>query len=322
MVRGVAAPHDAATAARVAAATARAGLGRATLETTCSTSRRPRRRAARAARRARARLPRRRARRRCARAGWPADRRGSRRSSCRPTASSTSGEATYAIDRVVEPGGSSRRLDRERATRAGAPPSTPTSGPRTRPTRAHLAAANDIAAAGALAAETGSDAMTERCSTHDPAVLVLEDGTRYVGPRLRRPRAHPRRGRLRDRDDRLPGDPDRPVVRGQIVLQTAPHIGNTGMNDEDTESRRIWVSGYIVRDPSRVVSNWRADEPRRRRSSATASSASAASTPARSPATSARRAACARGVFSGDAAALADGEQLRARARRRPRWRA
>src|SRR5690606_22755541 len=46
---------------------------------------------------------------------------------------------------------------------------------------------------------------------------------------------------------------------GQIVLQTAPHIGNTGMNDEDPESHRIWVAGYIVRDPSRVVSNWRAN---------------------------------------------------------------
>ena len=51
-----------------------------------------------------------------------------------------------------------------------------------------------------------------------------------------------------------------PSYAGQIVLQTAPHIGNTGMNGEDPESRRIWVSGYIVRDPSRVVSNWRADE--------------------------------------------------------------
>ena len=51
-----------------------------------------------------------------------------------------------------------------------------------------------------------------------------------------------------------------PSYAGQIVLQTAPHIGNTGMNAEDPESRRIWVSGYIVRDPSRVVSNWRADE--------------------------------------------------------------
>jgi carbamoyl-phosphate synthase small subunit len=51
-----------------------------------------------------------------------------------------------------------------------------------------------------------------------------------------------------------------PSYAGQIVLQTAPHIGNTGMNAEDRESRRIWVSGYIVRDPSRVVSNWRSEE--------------------------------------------------------------
>ncbi|NBQ92617.1 MAG: carbamoyl-phosphate synthase small subunit, partial [Micrococcales bacterium] len=38
---------------------------------------------------------------------------------------------------------------------------------------------------------------------------------------------------------------------------TAPHIGNTGMNDEDEESDRIWVSGYVVRDISRIVSNFR-----------------------------------------------------------------
>ncbi|PPI19238.1 hypothetical protein C5D08_14765 [Rathayibacter sp. AY1B6] len=47
-------------------------------------------------------------------------------------------------------------------------------------------------------------------------------------------------------------------LAGQIVVQTAPHIGNTGTNDEDMESRRIWVAGYVVRDPSRVVSNFRA----------------------------------------------------------------
>jgi carbamoyl-phosphate synthase small subunit len=39
---------------------------------------------------------------------------------------------------------------------------------------------------------------------------------------------------------------------------TAPHVGNTGVNDEDAESARIWVSGYVVRDPSRIASNWRA----------------------------------------------------------------
>ena len=50
-----------------------------------------------------------------------------------------------------------------------------------------------------------------------------------------------------------------PSYAGQIVIQTAPHIGNTGMNDLDEESGRIWVSGYVVRDPSRIVSNFRSE---------------------------------------------------------------
>jgi carbamoyl-phosphate synthase small subunit len=49
-----------------------------------------------------------------------------------------------------------------------------------------------------------------------------------------------------------------PSYHRQIVVQTAPHIGNTGVNDEDPESSRIWVSGYVVRDPARRVSSWRA----------------------------------------------------------------
>jgi carbamoyl-phosphate synthase small subunit len=48
-----------------------------------------------------------------------------------------------------------------------------------------------------------------------------------------------------------------PSYHRQIVVQTAPQIGNTGWNDEDDESARIWVAGYVVRDPSRVPSNWR-----------------------------------------------------------------
>ncbi len=48
-----------------------------------------------------------------------------------------------------------------------------------------------------------------------------------------------------------------PSYHRQVVVMTSPHIGNTGMNDEDIESRRIWVSGYVVRDPARVPSNWR-----------------------------------------------------------------
>jgi carbamoyl-phosphate synthase small subunit len=49
-----------------------------------------------------------------------------------------------------------------------------------------------------------------------------------------------------------------PSYRGQIVAMTAPHIGNTGVNDADPESRRIWVSGYVIREPARIFSSWRA----------------------------------------------------------------
>ena len=44
----------------------------------------------------------------------------------------------------------------------------------------------------------------------------------------------------------------------QIVAMTAPHVGNTGVNDEDPESGRVWVSGYVVREPARIASSWRA----------------------------------------------------------------
>jgi carbamoyl-phosphate synthase small subunit len=48
-----------------------------------------------------------------------------------------------------------------------------------------------------------------------------------------------------------------PSYHRQVVVMTAPQIGNTGANDEDMESDRIWVSGYVVRDPSRTASSWR-----------------------------------------------------------------
>ncbi|CAM2831603.1 glutamine-hydrolyzing carbamoyl-phosphate synthase small subunit [Actinomyces slackii] len=49
-----------------------------------------------------------------------------------------------------------------------------------------------------------------------------------------------------------------PSYHRQIVVMTAPHVGNTGVNDEDPESSRIWVAGYVVRDPARRASSWRA----------------------------------------------------------------
>jgi carbamoyl-phosphate synthase small subunit len=91
-----------------------------------------------------------------------------------------------------------------------------------------------------------------------PAVLVLEDGTRYTG------RAYGATGRTLGEAVFATGMTGYqetltdPSYAGQIVLMTAPHIGNTGANDEDMESRRIWVAGFVVREPSRVVSNFRA----------------------------------------------------------------
>ena len=48
-----------------------------------------------------------------------------------------------------------------------------------------------------------------------------------------------------------------PSYHRQIVVMTAPHIGNTGVNLEDNESSRIWVAGFVVRNPSTITSNWR-----------------------------------------------------------------
>lgn len=48
-----------------------------------------------------------------------------------------------------------------------------------------------------------------------------------------------------------------PSYHKQIVIMTAPHIGNTGMNDLDMESEKIWVAGFVVRNPSPRPSNWR-----------------------------------------------------------------
>lgn len=92
-----------------------------------------------------------------------------------------------------------------------------------------------------------------------PAVLVLEDGSRYEG------RSFGARGTtfgeivfatgMSGYQETLTD----PSYAGQIVLMTAPHIGNTGMNDTDMESRKNWVAGFVVRDASRIVSNFRSE---------------------------------------------------------------
>jgi carbamoyl-phosphate synthase small subunit len=91
-----------------------------------------------------------------------------------------------------------------------------------------------------------------------PAILVLEDGTTFHGAGF-------------GADGETFGEMvfntgmtgyqetlTDPSYARQIVAMTAPHIGNTGVNDTDPESRQIWVSGYVVREPARLASSWRA----------------------------------------------------------------
>ncbi|WP_406263047.1 glutamine-hydrolyzing carbamoyl-phosphate synthase small subunit [Actinacidiphila glaucinigra] len=90
-----------------------------------------------------------------------------------------------------------------------------------------------------------------------PAVLVLEDGRTFRG------RAYGAVGETFGEavfSTGMTGYQETltdPSYHRQVVVMTAPHVGNTGVNDEDQESSRIWVAGYVVRDPARVPSNWR-----------------------------------------------------------------
>ncbi len=93
---------------------------------------------------------------------------------------------------------------------------------------------------------------------NSPALLVLEDGTTFRGS------AYGAEGETFGEavfNTAMTGYQETltdPSYCRQIVAMTAPHIGNTGVNDEDNESRRIWVSGFVIRDPSPIASNWRA----------------------------------------------------------------
>ena len=100
---------------------------------------------------------------------------------------------------------------------------------------------------------TGTHTFLDR----QPAVLVLEDGRTFrgdaygavgetVGEAVFSTGMSGYQETLTD-----------PSYHRQVVVMTAPHIGNTGVNDEDDESRRIWVAGFVVRDPAVRPSSWR-----------------------------------------------------------------
>ncbi|WP_432788829.1 glutamine-hydrolyzing carbamoyl-phosphate synthase small subunit [Brevibacterium sp. K11IcPPYGO002] len=92
-----------------------------------------------------------------------------------------------------------------------------------------------------------------------PAVLVLEDGRTFHGSAY---------GHLGETTGEavfvtaMSGYQETltdPSYHRQIIIQAAPHIGNTGVNRTDDESARIWAAGYVVRDASRISSNWRSE---------------------------------------------------------------
>jgi carbamoyl-phosphate synthase small subunit len=90
------------------------------------------------------------------------------------------------------------------------------------------------------------------------ALLVLEDGTTLHGTAFG---AHGERFGEMVFNTGMTGYQETltdPSYCRQIVAMTAPHIGNTGVNDEDPESGQVWVSGYVVREPARLASSWRA----------------------------------------------------------------
>jgi carbamoyl-phosphate synthase small subunit len=93
--------------------------------------------------------------------------------------------------------------------------------------------------------------------TH-PALLVLEDGTTLRGTAFGA--AGETFGEMVF-NTAMTGYQETltdPSYCRQIVAMTAPHIGNTGVNSDDPESRQAWVSGYVVREPARLASSWRA----------------------------------------------------------------
>ena len=125
---------------------------------------------------------------------------------------------------------------------------------------------------------SSEDHRHHRCPT--PAMLVLEDGRAFRGE------TYGAEGETFGEavfNTGMTGYQETltdPSYHRQVVVMTAPHIGNTGINDEDSESRRIWVSGLRrARPRPGALELALASHPRRRAAARRASSGSPASTP-------------------------------------------
>ena len=109
-----------------------------------------------------------------------------------------------------------------------------------------------------------------------PALLVLEDGRSFRGVSFGAPGEAFGEAVFSTGMTGYQETLTDPSYRRQVVIATAPQIGNTGWNDEDDESTRIWVSGYVVRDPAIRPSSWRSWPSRSTAPTARASAAPAA----------------------------------------------
>ncbi len=100
--------------------------------------------------------------------------------------------------------------------------------------------------------------MTTLLTEREPAILLLEDGRTFRGESLGAIGTTVGEAVFSTGMSGYQETLTDPSYHRQVVVMTAPHVGNTGWNDEDDESSRIWVAGYVVRDPALRPSNWRA----------------------------------------------------------------
>ena len=99
--------------------------------------------------------------------------------------------------------------------------------------------------------------MNEATLAADEAVLLLEDGRRFTGRSFGATGTTIGEAVFNTGMSGYQETLTDPSYHRQVVVMTAPHVGNTGWNDEDDESSRIWVAGFVVRDPAPRPSNWR-----------------------------------------------------------------
>lgn len=92
---------------------------------------------------------------------------------------------------------------------------------------------------------------------HEAAVLVLEDGRVFHGDAYGAVGSTVGEAVFSTGMTGYQETLTDPSYHRQVVVMTAPHVGNTGVNIDDAESRRIWVAGYVVRDPALRPSSWR-----------------------------------------------------------------